>query len=308
MPPIRIAVVGMGKIACDQHLPAIAGDPCFELVGVASPHHRHARVPSHPDLPALLAAVPHVDAVSICTPPQVRYAVARDALLRGCHVMLEKPPAATVSEVVALAELAERQGVALFATWHSREAAAVATAAEWVSSRRISGVTVKWKEDVRVWHPGQQWIWQPGGLGVFDPGINALSILTRIVPGPIVLEQACLSVPANCATPIAARLLLRDALGAPIDCEFDFRQTGPQTWDIEAEVAGGRLVLSKGGSLLHIDGEPCAAAMDREYPNLYTRFALLIRERRSDVDIAPLRLVADAFMCGTRIEVEPFVE
>jgi len=308
MPPIRVAIVGMGKIACDQHLPAIAGDPRFELVGVASPHHRHDRVPSHPDLPRLLTAVPGIDAVSICTPPQIRYAVAREALLRGCHVMLEKPPAATLGEVAALADLAERRGIALFATWHSREAAAVAAAAEWLATRRISSATVKWQEDVRVWHPGQKWIWQAGGLGVFDPGINALSILTRIVPSAIVLEQAHLSVPANCATPIAARLLLRDDLGAQIECEFDFRRTGPQTWDIEVEVEGGRLVLSKGGSVLHVDGQPQIAAADREYPNLYARFAQLVRERRSDVDVTPLRLVADAFMCGARTEVEPFVE
>jgi D-galactose 1-dehydrogenase len=299
----------MGKIACDQHLPAIAADPRFELVGVASPHHRHDSVPSHRDLPTLLTAVPGVDAVSICTPPQIRYAVARDALLRGCHVMLEKPPAATLGEVAALAELADRRGVALFATWHSREAAAVATAAEWLATRRISRVTVEWKEDVRVWHPGQKWIWHAGGLGVFDPGINALSILTRIVPSSIVLEQAQLSVPANCATPIAARLLLRDALGAPIECEFDFRQTGPQTWEISVEVeGGGRLVLSKAGCVLHVDGQLCVQAADREYPNLYAHFAQLVGERRSDVDSTPLRLVADAFMCGARIEVEPFVD
>jgi D-galactose 1-dehydrogenase len=43
-------------------------------------------------------------------------------------------------------------------------------------------VNVIWREDVRVWHPGQDWIWQPGGLGVFDPGINALSIITHILP------------------------------------------------------------------------------------------------------------------------------
>ena len=41
---------------------------------------------------------------------------------------------------------------------------------------------VTWKEDVRHWHPGQQWIWEAGGFGVFDPGINALSIVTKIMP------------------------------------------------------------------------------------------------------------------------------
>jgi D-galactose 1-dehydrogenase len=33
-----------------------------------------------------------------------------------------------------------------------------------------------------------------------------------------------------------------------------------------------------------------------------------VRERRSDVDIAPLRLVADAFLSGRRVNVAPFIE
>ncbi|MFX5656779.1 hypothetical protein ABTE24_21610, partial [Acinetobacter baumannii] len=50
-------------------------------------------------------------------------------------------------------------------------------------------VKVIWREDVRHWHPDQEWIWQPGGLGVFDPGINALSIVTEILPQAMFLKQ-----------------------------------------------------------------------------------------------------------------------
>jgi D-galactose 1-dehydrogenase len=237
----------------------------------------------------------------------MRYSIARYALERGRHVMLEKPPGATLSEVAALAELAAGEGVTLFATWHSREAAAVAPAREWLAKRRVERVRVVWKEDVRVWHPGQAWIWKAGGLGVFDPGVNALSILTRLLRG-VVLREAELSFPSNCETPIAASLRLADERGAAIDAEFDFRQTGPQSWDIEFATDDGRLVLSKGGSVMHVNGEPVVAAPDREYPNLYANFVRLVRERRSDVDVAPLRLVADAFLCGRRVVVEPFIE
>ena len=73
----------------------------------------------------LLAARDDITAVSLATPPQARYVDAKAALLAGKHVMLEKPPGATLSEVHALLALAKAQGVTLFATWHSREAAAV---------------------------------------------------------------------------------------------------------------------------------------------------------------------------------------
>ena len=45
---------------------------------------------------------------------------------------------------------------------------------------------------------------------------------------------------------------------------------------------------------------------DREYPALYERFAWLVRDGQSDFNVTPLRLVADAFLRGTRVQVEPF--
>ena len=66
----------------------------------------------------------------------------------------------------------------------------VDAARKWLASRTVRKVQVNWKEDVRVWHPGQKWIWKAGGLGVFDPAINALSIITKILPGTLVLRNA----------------------------------------------------------------------------------------------------------------------
>ena len=308
MAKIRIAIVGLGKIARDQHVPSLAASDSFELVGVASPHNKLEGVPSFPDIETLLQAVPDIEAVSLCTTPQVRYEAARFALQRGLHVLLEKPPGVTVSEVLALAALAGKNDAALFASWHSRHAPGVEPARAWLDGRNIRGVTVNWKEDVRVWHPGQTWIWQAGGLGVFDPGINALSILTRIIPSALVLKHAELDCPRNCETPIAARLLLADANGAPVRMELDFLHGGPARWDIDVDTGAGRLSLSKGGSEMRLDDTPVAGLSGGEYPDLYAHFAGVVRGRTIDVDISPLQLVADAFLCGQRKEVEPFME
>lgn len=307
MAPIKIALVGLGKIARDEHIPALRANDAFELTAVASPHHKWEGLPNFSDLAALIAGAPEVTAVALCTPPQVRYDIARQALQAGLHVLLEKPPGVTVSEVISLAEIARQKGVTLFASWHSRHARAVEPARAWLKERRIRRITVTWKEDVRVWHPGQTWIWKAGGLGVFDPGINALSILTRIVPGAWLLKEANLAFPQNCATPIAATLLL-DAGGIPAQVDLDFLQTGPQTWSIDIETDSGRLELSMGGKDLSLDGQVLATAPGAEYPALYAHFAELVHSQRSDVDVAPLQLVADAFLCGRRTEVAAFVE
>jgi D-galactose 1-dehydrogenase len=308
MSKTRIALVGMGKIARDQHVPALAANDAFELVAAASPHQRLEGVPNFTGIEALLDAVKDLDAVALCTPPQLRYPLARYALERGLHVLLEKPPGATLNEVAALVGLAERQGVALFAAWHSREAAAVEPARRWLEPRNISGATVTWKEDVRFWHPGQAWIWKAGGLGVFDPGINALSILTQVLPGTLVLKEAELAFPSNCETPVAASLRMETELGTEVRMELDFLQPGPPSWDIDVRTDAGRLLLSRGGAVMRIGDEAPIENPDNEYPNLYARFEQLVRNRGIDVDVTPFRLVADAFMCGRRTVAEPFIE
>jgi D-galactose 1-dehydrogenase len=304
--PLRIAIVGFGKIARDQHAPAIAATEGAVLAAVADPNASLAGVPHVATLDELLRDGPPIDAVALCTPPQVRSSLAAMALAAGKHVLLEKPPGATIAELSPLLTAAHAAQRTLFAAWHSRFAGAVEPVRQLLAGRRITAVRISWKEDVRVWHPGQAWIWQPGGLGVFDPGINALSILTRILPQPLFVTSADLAFPANRDAPIAATLSLNDAEGLPIEAEFDFRQTGPQSWDIHVDTDSGPVTLSSGGARLIAGDQQLVDAADAEYAGLYRRFVELAATGETDVDLAPFQLVADAFMLGRRRTVGPF--
>lgn len=302
---IRLGLVGIGKIARDQHLPAIEADDRYELVATASRHAQIDGVPGHADIAAMIAGNHGLDAVSICTPPVGRHAIAAAAIDAGLHVMLEKPPAATTTEITALADLARERGVTLFATWHSREAAGVADARAWLSDKHIRTAHIRWKEDIRRWHPGQEWILEAGGFGVFDPGINALSIMTAILPAPLLLDAARIDIPERRSSPIAATMAMRSG-DAAVTADLDFLQTGPQSWDIEVETDAGTLRLSLGGSVLELPGAEPITRKDAEYPRLYARFADLVQAGESDVDIRPLQLVADAFLVAERRTVAPF--
>jgi D-galactose 1-dehydrogenase len=303
---IRVAIVGVGKIARDRHIPAISITDGIELAGIVDPNASMDGIAHFATLDELLAAKHPIDAVVLCTPPQTRLVLAAAALKAGKHVLLEKPPGSTVSELAPLMATARQGGRALFAAWHSRFAPAVEPARALLSEREIKSVVVEWKEDVRIWHPGQAWIWEPGGLGVFDPGINALSIMTRILPRPFFVTRAELSFPRNRATPIAANLSFSDDTGLPIHAEFDWRQAGPQTWDIRIESDAGSLTLASGGRRLIHNDRTLVDEQKAEYPAIYRRFIELIANGVSDVDLSPLAHVADAFMLGRRRDVEPF--
>lgn len=300
----KVALVGIGKIAVDQHVPALAASPDFELAATVSRSGSVQGVESFNDFTAFLDARPDVGVVSLCLPPVPRFDYAEAALLAGRHVMLEKPPGATLAEVHRLEALAQEKGLTLYATWHSRMARAVAAAKAWLQGKTVIRAHITWREDVRKWHPGQDWVFEPGGMGVFDPGINALSILTEILPQRLHLTAATLEVPENRQTPIAAQLTFTGYVTA----DFDWRQTGPQTWDITVETDRGPMALRMGGNVLELGGKPVAGDADimGEYPALYARMAALLHSAASDVDLSPMVHVADALSLGRRQTVAAF--
>ena len=306
MRPIKIAILGFGKIAADQHVPSINANPRLELVASSS-RSGNGPAPVFADWRELIRSVDGLEAVAITTPPSPRYEIAHACLEAGLHVLLEKPPTATLGEIDDLACLADAQQRTLFATWHARHNPAVAAAAEALAGKRIAAMEIKWHEDVAKWHPGQRWIWEAGGFGVFDPGINALSIATKIFPGVFFVETASLSIAEGAQTPLAADLTFASPVAdGPLTCSFDWRRTEGEEWTIAVRtVDGSDLLLTQGGSRLSIDGEEQDTTGAGEYPDIYRRFVDLIDQRRSDVDVRPLQIVADCLLVGSRQSVGP---
>lgn len=307
-PSLRVAVVGWGKIAEEQHAPALAAEPEAELVAVVSRRGAGpAGVPVFPTLQALRRDGPEVDAVSLCGRPLGRREEALEALGAGWRVMLEKPPAATLAEVEMMRAAARAAGLTLFATWHSRFAPAVERARALLAGRRVDALEIDWREDVRRWHPGQAWIWEAGGFGVFDPGINGLSVATAILPVELAVASAVLETPANRTQPIAAELRFAGP-GVPPEARatFDWRETGGERWQVRVRTGDDELLLTEGGAKLIWNGAPEPVRGPGEYPALYRRFVELVRAGASDVDVRPLRLVADAFLIGERRGAQPF--
>ena len=305
----KIALVGIGKIAVDQHIPALAASDDWLLAAAVSRNAKVDGVANYKTVDEMLAAEPDIGVVSLATPPVPRFAQAHAVLSAGRHLMLEKPPGATLSEVHALAGMASNAGLSLYASWHSREAAFVEQARQWLVGKKLKTLRVTWKEDVRKWHPGQDWVFEPAGMGIFDPGINALSIVTQILPVPIHLTGAELCFPANRQTPIAAELQFYHPEGGRVSASMNWDHQGDDIWAIEAETDGGVLLLQNGGAKMFVDGVEQgagAAGLAGEYPRLYANMARLVETGTSDVDLSPMLHVADALTLGRRIIVDPF--
>lgn len=297
-----ICLVGIGKIAVDQHVPAIADSPDWTLAATVSRAGEVEGVQSYTDFDAMLAQREDIRTISLCLPPVPRYDYAVLAIAAGRNVMLEKPPGATLAEVHDLQARADAAGVTLYTTWHSRMAKGVAGAKTFLADKVVTGGEIMWKEDVRRWHPNQDWVFEPGGMGVFDPGINALSIFTEVLPQPTHVTSAVLKFPQNKWTPIAGEVQFANGIGM----ELDWLKEGTQMWEMTLRAGDDVVYLMEGGNRCVINDHDVAGNELEEYPALYDRMAKLVAAGQSDVDLAPMVHVADALTLGKRITVDPF--
>jgi D-galactose 1-dehydrogenase len=306
----KIAIIGVGKIAVDQHLPVIDKSRDFQVAATVSTRGiGHGGLPVFHTPAELYRAMPEVKLVAVCTPPGVRHAIVREALDAGMDVLMEKPPTPTISELDDLVAYAKKKKRVLFQTWHSQYNAAVDQAKKLLKKEGVASVRIDWRESVRKWHPEQEWVWQPGGFGVCDPGINALSIFSKIMPFPVFVESARLSFPANRQTPVDVEIAFKsgEANQPKLSAGFNWLETQGEIWTITIETGRGNQVkLEKGGTVLRVNGVVKVEKPSEEYEGIYERFAELLKKKKSDVDSAPLRLVADAFLLGARENVEPF--
>jgi predicted dehydrogenase len=108
---MRTAVIGAGYLG-RFHAQKYSALPNCELIGIADPNaaaraavSAELGVPAHADYRELLG---RVDAVSIVTPTPTHFAVARDFLAGGAHVLVEKPMTVTIEEGEGLIEAARR--------------------------------------------------------------------------------------------------------------------------------------------------------------------------------------------------------
>ena len=122
--PIAAGLLAYGMSGKLFHAPFLTQHPGFELRAVVERHQPrmaadYPHIVSHPSTEALLAD-PTLELVVVNTPNDTHYDLARQALLAGKHVLVEKPVATTLAEWQELSELASQQGRQLLAYQNRR--------------------------------------------------------------------------------------------------------------------------------------------------------------------------------------------
>jgi predicted dehydrogenase len=318
LPPhtYNIGLIGYGEIGRLQHVRILASPPTrhtFRLVAVADPRlphdlrlsHGGLDVTCHADYRELLARR-DIDAVSVCTPTQTHYCIAAHALRAGKDVLLEKPPTMTVEELLRLQEIASGGGRVLYTAFHAIHHRAIEEVRARLATAEVTTVQIVWREDWRKWHSDQHWPWQAGGGGVFDPGINALSVLCYVLPD-VTLEvtSAEFLVPSDADTPGTVKINFAFPNGSG-QAFFNWLDETEEVWNITFTTKGDQIYLIENLSTLKKNGVVCVAEQDEEeYVGVYERFSQLLAQRTSAVSTAELKFIENASHIATRHTVGP---
>ena len=149
MDKLRVAVVGCGFVAQKRHIPSFLRLKSHVfLCAVCDLNQELARsvanrfgVPNvYSDLSEMLSKE-KPDVIDVCTPPRVHTSVATEAMESGCHVLLEKPMASSLSDCDRMIEASRKYGVKLSVVHNERFYPPFLKAEELVKSGAIGELT-----------------------------------------------------------------------------------------------------------------------------------------------------------------------
>jgi predicted dehydrogenase len=146
MRKIRLGYVGCGYMAQKVHIPNYQAIPDCELVALAEVRQQLGRkvqarfgIPKlYPDHEAMLAD-PEIEAIAVSAAFMVQGQIARDALLAGKHVFMEKPMAVSMVQGEAILAAAREHGARLMVGYMKRYDAGNELVKDKIDAFRSSG-------------------------------------------------------------------------------------------------------------------------------------------------------------------------
>lgn len=314
--PLRIAIIGYGAVAKASHRKYMSRVAELKLEAIVENNGNDEEIDGIRVYKNLEEAQSNgvIDAVSICTPPDTHAEIARDALNRGCHVLLEKPPVIKVKDLDVLEGLAKEKGKVLFLAYHTASSPAVYELQKLLESKKVIQIDANFSEQVTKWHNPDEWIFkkdESGGGVTRDIGINVISAICKTLPNAnFRLLDSKLEYEENYTVDTKALIHLEDTVtGTKVTINLDWFN-GVENEDIRKikyTTDSGVYVLDLSTARLfeEIEGEDKEIETDRaqEYEMLYKEFVAAVERGESYIPHREADLM-EAIYLQNKLETE----
>ncbi len=186
-PGFRVGLIGAG-LQGNRRTPALRQHKNTELVMIASLHEDHARsladsvgCKGFTDRWQDVIERDDINAVLVCTPPDLHAPMSIAAMQAGKHVLCEKPLARTVEEAEEMLRVARESGMKLKCGFNHRHHPGIQKAGEWIDSGAIGEIDFMRCRYGICGRPGydKEWRANPaivGGGQLMEQGIHAIDL------------------------------------------------------------------------------------------------------------------------------------
>lgn len=309
--PVSLGVIGAGAIG-KVHLDVLAeaDQRDFRVAAVADParHDIESGIRTYRDHRELLARE-DIDAVAVNTPPRDHHQIVVESLRAGKHVLVEKPPALTVPECEDMIRVAVATERVLFMAYHARYHPAVDLARRVLDTQEVVEIGIEYRELVTNYHDPDSWVFDPrvaGGGVLMDSGINALSVVTTVLPGPFTyrIDRVELARPDGVRVETGASVDFSFGVNGSGRLEMDWLHHGQETRRITFATETDTYAVDVVANQLTQNDVPlrgAAGALRRavdqhaEYRGVYQDFARHLLHGTSSTSTVELAFITDTY-------------
>lgn len=182
---VGVAVIGAGFWG-KNHVRVLKEVKRAKVIGVCETDQEAAskvktayRVPVYKDLESILNA-DGVEAVTVCTPTTTHYAVTREALEAGKHVLVEKPMTSTLEEAQEIIKISEKNSLHLAVGFIERFNPAVRTLKDSIEKGLLGKIILVMARRVTRWPE------RIGDVGVTkDSAIHDLDVMRYLLESEV---------------------------------------------------------------------------------------------------------------------------
>lgn len=263
MDRLRVAIIGAGGIARTAHIPAYLMFPEeVEVVGIYARNPDAGRrlaeslgIRNHFSDHREMLRTLKPDLVSVCVPNRFHRMFTVDALESGCHVLCEKPPAASLEDAERMEQAAKENGRLLsyaFQLRHSRNVAFLKEKVDRGDFGKIYGARVQWlrRRGIPGWGSFTDMEIQGGG-SLIDIGVHMLDLAAYLLDYP--------EIDYVCAT---SHQLIGKRKGVGYLGDWD-----PEKFTVEDGLFG--FVRFRGGASMNLETAFALNMKEKEYRNLH---------------------------------------
>lgn len=306
--PIKFGVIGVGNIGA-VHLDVLKSSEQkdFKLTAVSDLKPLNIEEADFFTDYKKLLENSDILAVSINTPPNTHYQLVVDALNAGKHVLVEKPPALTVAECDEMTRLALEKNKVLFMAFHARYHPEVDAAKSELQGKQVKEINITYGEWVLNYHDPKGWIFDPkiaGGGVLMDSGINALSIVTKVMPGiKWNVTSAKFDKPADFRVETKANVKFSFGENGKGTLSMDWMRKGPETRQVVFRTNTDEYVidivrnsfLKNGAAINGNKGNGELVDQHSEYRGVYKDFADHLSTGASLISVKELEFIRQAY-------------